>query len=324
MQTTETTTNPWTRSATRIAILLARAHGHGWARHVCLREDGGLDVEATIAAQDEGESQSSGIAGLRPSLSHVTTTGRLRWVIAGNTVTIEVTRPGLVLRSVESLEPDPSVFEPVIRAHATVDERMLAAIEILDSARVESRHLQALIRAIDALDSTAVLRLVSVDGWDYPPEDMQPHDRDEVLTQSWLDHVRRCVTRWEIAESAIAEIPEDMHCVRIPHVDNSAIPIPSVGCTISDGFARPLMRALGLLLAAYPGHAHAMAWVRITSAALADDWATLERELELIQVVAPDRSTLGVYVCDRSQLAERWIACLRIACAAAIEDGPVG
>lgn len=82
----------WTPAATTTALALAGAYGHGWVEFAVHTNDGALDLEATWAAQHEGEADR--ISGLRPSLSHTTSSGRLSWEIAADgAVRFTVTRP---------------------------------------------------------------------------------------------------------------------------------------------------------------------------------------------------------------------------------------
>lgn len=157
-------TNEWTPAATTSALALALEHGHSWANFAIRLPDGSLDLEATEAAQLEGE-RDRAMSGLRPSLSHVTTTGRLRWEVSENgTVKIEMRRPlaaisplaagldGHVVVAVAyhsptarwlPARPEWSGFdEPAERAHAQVD-----VVEDL----CEDRHYTALGACLLAL-----------------------------------------------------------------------------------------------------------------------------------------------------------------------------
>jgi hypothetical protein len=83
----------WTPDSTRTALALASTFGHGWADVAVLREDGSLDLDATEAAQVAHE-RNMPCGGLRPSLSHRTTSGRLSWEVRPDgACLLEVTRP---------------------------------------------------------------------------------------------------------------------------------------------------------------------------------------------------------------------------------------
>lgn len=158
----------WTPAATTTALALARAYGHGWADFAVRDDDGALDVEATEDAQTDAERERA-VPGLRPSLTHTTSSGRLSWQVAPDgSVRLSITRPlsaitpfaegldGYVVVAVATLSPLAATYSwwsrPRWGAVAPPSEMLGWAITVDSVAELfEERHSEALGSAIFAV-----------------------------------------------------------------------------------------------------------------------------------------------------------------------------
>jgi hypothetical protein len=224
-QTTQATTLPptdlaWTPASTITAWRLAHAHDHGWAatpidplgceRPVAqLLTDGSLDLAATEIAQRAYEGNGMGIAGLRPSLSHSTTTGRTRWVVTPDgQAEITICRPGNRHVVCGEVAPD--------------DPRLYIYVDTEDC---EARHVVAFVRAMlvvigcgslsslvfwtDPTCGGRQVPTITCDGVDFPWPDLAHLRGARDLTQACETALELAAFRWlGSLDLAAAEQPE--------------------------------------------------------------------------------------------------------------------
>jgi len=206
--TAQPTTEPaWTRAATITAWRLAHAYDHGWAatpidalgceRPVAqLHEDGSLDLPATESAQRTYEGNGMGIAGLRPSLVHRTTTGRTRWLVKPDgEAEITICRPGDRVAVYGEIAPDDAFLYVFVEVEDCEVRHVVAFVRAM-LVVIDCESLSSLVFWTDPTCGGKQVPKLSCDGVEFPWPDLSHLRGARDVTQACETALELAAYRW--------------------------------------------------------------------------------------------------------------------------------